>query len=110
MKKSKRIEVIDIAKAITIFLVVFGHTVGIYDTVFYRLVVYAFHMPLFFFLAGMSIKLQPFTSLKEWKSFIRKNILALVVPYLVWGLIYAPFSFSNIGKLLHGNHSVQWVR
>ena len=103
MKKSKRIEVIDIAKAITIFLVVFGHTVGNYDTVFYRLVVYAFHMPLFFFLAGMSIKLQPFTSLKEWKSFIRKNILALVVPYLIWGLIYAPFSFPNIGMLLYGS-------
>lgn len=61
-------------------------------------------MPLFFFLAGMSIRIKPLTSLKEWKNFIRKNIFALVVPYLIWGLIYAPFSFKNIPGLLYGSY------
>ncbi|MBQ7578719.1 MAG: acyltransferase family protein [Synergistaceae bacterium] len=102
--KSRRIELIDAAKAITIFLVILGHTAGNFDRPLYRLVLYSFHMPLFFFLAGMSIKIKPLTSLKEWKNFIRKNIFALVVPYLIWGLIYAPFSFKNIAGLLYGSY------
>ena len=101
--KSRRIELIDAAKAITIFLVVLGHTTGNFDRPLYRLVLYSFHMPLFFFLAGMSIKIRPLTSVKDWKNFIRKNILAVVVPYLIWGLIYAPFSFKNIPGLLYGS-------
>ena len=56
MKKKARIEVIDIAKAITIFLVIVGHSTGNFDTPLFRRVLYSFHMPLFFILAGMSIK------------------------------------------------------
>ncbi len=102
----RRIEIIDVAKAITIIFVVIGHAYASPDRPFHRCVLYAFHMPLFFFLAGMSIKLKPFTSLKEWKMFLRKNILALVVPYLIWGLIYAPFSFANAGGLLYASWNV----
>ncbi len=101
--KKRRIELIDIAKAITIFLVIWGHTTGNGETPLFRLVLYAFHMPFFFFLAGMSIKAKPFTSFREWRNFVRKNILALVVPYVIWGLIYAPFTLPNIGKLFYGS-------
>lgn len=55
-KKRVRIELLDIAMAITIFLVIVGHTTSNTDTVMYRRVLYAFHMPLFFFLAGMATK------------------------------------------------------
>ena len=55
-KKKARIELIDIAKAITIILVILGHTTGNLETPMYRRLIYSFHMPLFFFLAGMSIK------------------------------------------------------
>ena len=71
--KKRRIELIDIAKAITIFLVIWGHTTGNGETPLFRLVLYAFHMPFFFFLAGMSIKAKPFTSFREWRNFVRKN-------------------------------------
>ena len=103
VKKKARIEVIDIAKAITIFLVIMGHSTGNSDTAMFRRVLYAFHMPLFFFLAGLSIKPRKIIGWQAWKSFIRKNILALVFPYFIWGLIYSNFSFLNILKLLYGS-------
>ena len=93
-KKKSRIELIDLAKAITIFLVFLGHTTGNLDTPLYRRVLYSFHMPLFFFLAGLSIKPVPLTGWDSWHKFLQKNALALIVPYLIWGLIYAPFSFD----------------
>lgn len=46
----KRDSVIDIAKGIGIFLVVFGHVPLPMDLI---TPIYLFHMPLFFFLSGM---------------------------------------------------------
>ena len=80
-KKKIRIELIDLAKAITIFLVILGHTTGNLDTPLYRRVLYSFHMPLFFFLAGLSIKPVPVTGRDGWQKFLHKNALALIVPY-----------------------------
>ena len=100
--KKKRIELIDIAKAITIFLVIAGHTTGNLETPLYRRILYSFHMPLFFFLAGLSIKAKKVEG-KQWLAFLKKNILALLVPYFIWALIYGPFSFENITKILYGS-------
>lgn len=105
-KKKTRIEVIDIAKAITIFLVIMGHTTGNLDTPLFRRVLYSFHMPLFFYLAGLSIKPKILKGKDEWLSFIRKNILALVFPYFIWGLIFGVFSFENILRLLYGSWQI----
>ncbi|ETP71782.1 acetyltransferase, fucose-4-O-acetylase [Lachnospiraceae bacterium JC7] len=102
-KKKVRIELIDIAKAITIILVILGHTTGNLDTPMYRRLLYSFHMPLFFFLAGMSIKAKELRSFREWISFIKKNLLALIVPYLIFAFIYAPFNFENVPKFLYGS-------
>lgn len=103
IRKSRRIETIDIAKAITIFCVILGHTTGNLDTPMFRRVLYAFHMPLFFFLAGLSIKPKAVHGFKGWGTFLYKNILALMVPYLVWGLVYGPFSYPNMGALIYGS-------
>ncbi len=102
-KKKARIELIDIAKAITIVLVILGHTTGNLETPMYRRLLYSFHMPLFFFLAGMSIKPRALKGIREWGGFIRKNLLALGVPYLIFALIYGPFSFANVVKILYGS-------
>ena len=103
MKKA-RIEVIDIAKAVTIFLVIVGHSTGNFDTPLFRRVLYSFHMPLFFILAGMSVKPMKVSGLKAWRAFLRKNILALITPYIIWGLIYAPFDFGNFPLLIYASH------
>ena len=76
--KKPRVELIDISKAITIFLVIMGHADRSYDSPMSRLIIYAFHMPLFFFLAGLSIHPSPVHGLTEWKNYLRKNTLALV--------------------------------
>lgn len=101
--RKARIELLDVAKAITIFLVIVGHTTSNTDTVMYRRVLYAFHMPLFFFLAGLSTKPRPVHGFRDWRQFLRKNTLALVVPYVIWGLIYGPFSFANLPQLAYGS-------
>ena len=102
-KKTGRIELIDIAKAITIILVILGHTTGNLETPMYRRLLYSFHMPLFFFLAGLSIRPKVLKTLLEWKDFFKKNLLALVVPYIIFAFIYAPFSFDNVPKFLYGS-------
>lgn len=101
--KRGRIETIDIAKAITIFCVILGHTTGNLDTPLFRRVLYSFHMPLFFLLAGLSVKPHALRGVKAWVKFLYKNLLALMVPYLIWGLVYAPFSYSNMPDLLFGS-------
>lgn len=102
-KEKKRIEVIDLAKAFTIILVILGHTVGNLDEVPYRLVLYSFHMPLFFFLAGLSMKAVPVYGLCSWKKFLNKNILTLVVPYLIWGMLWSQSTYDKIPKLFYGS-------
>lgn len=102
-RPGRRIETIDIAKAITIFCVILGHTTGNLDTPLFRRVLYSFHMPLFFFLAGLSVKPRALHGVRAWGLFVYKNLLALMVPYLIWGLVYAPFSYQNMLELFYGS-------
>lgn len=101
--KRKRIELLDVAKAITIFLVIVGHTTANTDTVMYRRVLYSFHMPLFFFLAGMSTRPQAIHGFEAWRDFLRKNMLALIAPYTIWALVYGPFSFASMPDIAYGS-------
>ena len=106
-KTKRRIEIIDIAKCIAIFMVILGHTftngelAG--DPPMLPKVLYSIHMPLFFFLSGMSINPKPLKTRGEWNLFLRKTVLTLAIPYLVWALIYCDFSFENLGWILYGS-------
>lgn len=102
-RQGRRIETIDIAKAITIFCVILGHTTGNLDTPLFRRVLYSFHMPLFFLLAGLSVKPRALHGGKEWIAFLYKNLRALMVPYFIWGLVYASFSYSKMPDLFYGS-------
>lgn len=101
--KGKRIGSIDVVKGITIFLVIMGHAAGNLDKPFYRLALYAFHMPLFFLVSGMVLRPAKEYSRSSWKKFLSKNILALMVPYFIWGAIYSQFSYRNLGWILYGS-------
>jgi len=107
MKSKKRIEIIDIAKCITIFLVVWGHTFPNSELLgnppVLAKVLYSAHMPLFFFLSGMSISTKPLSDLKQWRYFLRKDILTIALPYVIWALIYCKFSYTNFGWILYGS-------
>jgi len=103
-KKTRRLDYLDIAKFIAIILVILGHTTGNLDSPLYRIILYAFHMPLFFIVSGVVVKKHRHEyGLKHWVSFFRKNILALVVPYLIWALIYSKFQYEMFPKLFYAS-------
>ena len=90
----------DIMKGIAILLVVLGHSVpdqasasGIasYPLYLMRTIIYSFHMPVFFFVAGYFMHIP----LKEgFKKFIKDKSIRLMVPYFTIGLLYFPFKLA----------------
>ena len=73
----KRIEWVDIAKAITIILVIVGHTVGGLSIA----IIYSFHMPLFFILSAYTFKCS-----ENKEQFVNKTEKAfkhLIIPVLI---------------------------
>lgn len=93
-RKQKRLLWVDYAKGIGIFLVVFGHILrGLINSSvlqnssmweFTDRWIYAFHMPLFFFLSGLFVQ----RSLsKPFKKFLLDKLYVIAYPYFVWSII-----------------------
>jgi len=103
----RRIEILDITKCLAIYLVVLGHTFTNSELLgnppMIAKVLYSSHMPLFFFLSGMSTSVKPLVGRDEWRFFLRKNILTLALPYVIWALIYSKFSCVNVAWILYGS-------
>ena len=88
-----RVEWVDIAKGIGIFLVVFCHTLrGVMKHeimppawAFVDTWVYAFHMPLFFFLSGLFVE----GSLRRsgFGEYVDSKLRRIVWPYFVWSIL-----------------------
>lgn len=107
LMKKARLDYLDFAKCIAILLVIWGHATPNGSSPAYRVVLYSFHMPLFFLVSGMVISRHQHEYNKEhWKSFIFKNIMTLLVPYLIWGAIYSSFSYANFFKLFYGSWEI----
>ncbi|WP_195202481.1 acyltransferase family protein [Phocaeicola massiliensis] len=97
-----RIDWIDIAKGIGIFLMVMGHTsipkLGGHW-------IYSFHMPLFFFLSGFLFQSGKYS----WSQFIKRKVRTMVVPYFFFVVLnwivcellqydnYPPFTVKCLG-------------
>ncbi len=77
----QRFEFIDIAKGLGILAVVWAHIMLVGWS--YRLI-YAFHMPLFFFISGFLFNEGKYPS---FGSFITKRFRRLIVPYLAYSLV-----------------------
>ena len=92
-----RINWIDYAKGIGIILVVYGHMIrGMSQQIsaeFFYIsdsVVYGFHMPLFFFLAGLFVE--------KWaaspsKIALKQKVLTLIYPYFLWSIVQGLINF-----------------
>lgn len=91
---SSRISEIDIAKGIGILFTIIGHTT-LWETPTHNFI-YAFHMPLFFFLSGLIMK--DFVSTSP-----RKEYQKLWVSYFIWSFLFCFFDicshFSGIQSL-----------
>lgn len=75
MDTKQRIEWIDVAKGIGMLLVILGHTIQLNIVT----PLYAFHMPLFFFLSGLLIKSDTLTFL----PYVKKMSLRLLRPWII---------------------------
>ena len=77
--KNVRLVQYDILKGIGILLVLIGHTEQLPSSV--RELIYAFHMPLFFFLSGVFFKLRSF------REVVSKGLRQLIVPWLFFVVV-----------------------
>src|SRR5271154_1600527 len=85
----RRVSWIDICRGIAIIFVLYGH---IFTNDRQRYLIYAFHMPLFFFISGLVFK--P-TVGKSMLSVTFKYIKQLIIPYYLFAIltyIFAIFS------------------
>jgi len=76
-KMQNRIDWIDWAKVIGIWIVVYGHTPGH----LFGQVIFLFHMPLFFIISGMLYKQRPVV------HEIQRSLYSLILPYFIYNAI-----------------------
>lgn len=95
MQQIRRISWIDVAKGITIILVVIGHLNVKWFPRLNPLIseIYTFHMALFFILSGLTFKIKEDDS---FKRFIIKKLKTLVIPYYVFSLLCFVKPLGNI--------------
>ncbi|TNE63201.1 MAG: hypothetical protein EP336_18055 [Rhodobacteraceae bacterium] len=104
---SGRVVWLDVAKALGIMLVVFGHvergliSAGALDPEIWSRIdfaIYTFHMPLFFFLSGMNV-----LPSRSRPGFFRRRAKAIILPYVMFSLLQGcmqiMFSGSTNGNL-----------
>ena len=126
-RKQKRMLWVDYAKGIGIFLVVVGHVLrGLINSSilqnsdlweFVDSWIYAFHMPLFFFLSGLFVQ----RSLsKPFKNFVLDKLCVIAYPYFVWSIIQTTlqsfasshtnntFSLGDIWKIVYQPQMQFW--
>lgn len=107
-----RINWIDVARGIGIILVIQGHALS---ALVYRHFIYAFHMPLFFFISGLLFDYKKYSLSVTFK----KSVKGILVPYVgfallsyfFWWIENANFQFeipaflNHLYGILYGNSS-----
>jgi len=109
MARKSRLNDIDAAKGIAIFLVVLGHIVArtppeghLWWSVLIR-VIYSFHMPFFMYVAGCTAHYvyEPIDGIKKYSLFVRKKASRLILPYIIMGVIIL---LGKVGAMKIGLH------
>jgi fucose 4-O-acetylase-like acetyltransferase len=121
-----RVAWVDFAKGIGIFLVVLGHTIrGIFTYNYAEnsgvlqwldTWIYAFHMPLFFFISGLFIQR---SAQRGWIEFASRKLGAIVYPYVIWSLIQGilqaftkpettPAALGNLWRMIYEPRDHFW--
>ena len=93
-----RIEWVDILKGLAILLVVVGHMEYAEGTANPgRILIYSFHMPLFFMLAGYTAALS-FSHNANLLKFVCRRFLSVMVPYICW-MLALPCIYATTGEI-----------
>lgn len=104
--RPERLDWVDTARGIGIILVVYGHalrghvTSGAFEPGWHAdvqdAVIYSFHMPLFFFLAGLFVQ----RSLTKGAGvFLREKAVTLVYPYILWSVVSVALAVLAAGAV-----------
>lgn len=92
---SKRIPMLDYARLLTAFLVIYGHLFPYEPNNYVRVFIYQFHMPLFFVISGM---LHKYNGSVQWYKYVRTILVPVVffafLFFIVTGLLYS-YSYGN---------------
>lgn len=90
MDSKRRVDWIDTCKGIAIILVILGHCISRMGTSriesVINLMIYSFHMPLFFFVSGVNLKIE-----YSLKKYVEKRIKGILLPgylFMIIMLIY----------------------
>lgn len=94
-----RIVSIDVLKGVAAYLVVLGHIVtgkeecrGIYN------LIYAFHMPLFMFLAGCTVVLS-YRNCSGKMTYLARRFVNIMVPYLTWSFCLPVITAGSVVRV-----------
>ena len=85
----ERVNWVDNAKGIGILLVILGHLPWVTKGMHHY--IYSFHMPLFFVIAGFFLT----SSIEQMniRTFLYKRMRSLVVPFVIFGIFSATYSY-----------------
>ena len=95
-----RLQWLDIAKGITIILMVMGHS-AIPDVL--GRFIFAFHMPLFFIASGITTKYSSFS------EFIRKKSKGLLLPFIIYSVIVLVLE-ANLLRISIAEEFGNWMK
>lgn len=102
----KRIIWIDTLKGLAILLVIMGHVCQMRFPVsgkWLANIIYSFHMPLFLFLSGLfARKAVEAVDKRQVKSFIIKKTKQLLVPFIIWMVLWCIIKGDAITMFLDG--------
>ena len=65
--------------------------------------IYAFHMPAFFFISGATLKNIEGPH-EKCAAYIYNKFKCIMIPYFLWAIIYAKFSYVNLLKIFYGSY------
>lgn len=94
-----RILYADYIKGFAIIMVIMCHVNFANDSI--KPLFTSFLMPAFFFCTGLVLRVKEQTSLRDT---LRSKFQRLMLPYLLWALLYAKFSVSSFLMIVYGSY------
>lgn len=106
--KEKRIEFIDVARALAMIFIVLGHTIVHNENTywFYKLL-YSFHVVLFFLISGYTYK-----NSTTGIEYIKKKFKSLMIPYFIFSTLFLiPYFIfgTDINNTMNANGSTNLI-
>ena len=101
----KRIKWLECVRGGAILLVVLGHLSLIGGGGAYSKIIYLFHMPLYFAISGFLYGYKEIGKRFNSLEFIKKKLISLGLPYLLFSVIYIMFN-TSLQKYVHTNTQV----